>query len=97
MNDERLNKIIEILVDEFKPERIILFGSRGKKIHQPNSDYDLAVETNNIEFRKKRIVKERINKIIGLHKFDLVFLNEVDVNFRKIIINSGKVIYERRA
>jgi len=95
MQDIRQNKILEIIIDEYHPKRIILFGSRGKHTHQLNSDYDLAVETNKINFRQKRIVKERIERIIGLHKIDLVFLNEVESGFRKIILNTGKVIYER--
>jgi len=95
MKDARLNKILEIIIDEYHPKRIILFGSRGKQIHQPNSDYDLAIETNKKDFRQKRIVKERIDKIIGLHKIDLVILNEVDSGFQNIILKTGKVIYER--
>ena len=95
MRDARLNKILEIIIDEYHPRKVILFGSRGKQTHQANSDYDLAIETNKNDFRQRRIVKDRINEIIGLHKIDLVILNEVDSGFRKIIINTGKVIYER--
>ena len=95
MKDTRLNKILEIIIDEYQPRRIILFGSRIKQTHQPNSDYDLAIETKRSELRQKRIVKERIERIIGLHKIDLVFLNEVESEFRKIILNTGKVVYER--
>lgn len=31
------------IVDRFAPERIVLFGSRGRGDHQPESDYDLIV------------------------------------------------------
>jgi predicted nucleotidyltransferase len=77
------------------PERLILFGSRGKGISFPNSDYDIAVDTQRIEFRKKRILKDKIEDILGLHKLDLVFLNEVEKKFKEIILKTGKVIYER--
>ena len=95
MNDARLNKILEIIIDEYHPKRIILFGSRGKHKYNPSSDYDLAIETNRKDFRQKRIVKERIERIIGLHKIDLVFLNQVESGFRKIILETGKVVYEK--
>ena len=95
MEDIRLNKILDILIDEYNPKRIILFGSRGKGINDPSSDYDLALEATKIDFRQKRIVNERIERIIGLHKIDLVFLNEVDKKFKKIILDSGKIIYEQ--
>ena len=68
---------------------------RGKGINDPSSDYDLALEATKIDFRQKRIVNERIERIIGLHKIDLVFLNEVDKKFKKIILDSGKIIYEQ--
>jgi predicted nucleotidyltransferase len=95
MKDTRLNNILNIIIDEYNPTKIILFGSRGKGINLPSSDYDLAVETKKTDFRQKRIVKERIERIIGLHKIDLVFLNEVDKKFRKIILHTGKIIYEQ--
>jgi len=95
MEEKRLNKIVNTLVDELNPERLILFGSRGKGNSFPNSDYDIAVDTQKIEFRKKRILNDKIEDILGLHKLDLVFLNEVEKKFREIILKTGKVIYER--
>ena len=95
MKENKLNIITELLVSELKPKRLILFGSRAKGTSLPNSDFDIAVEVKRIDFRRKRIIKEKIRKVIGLHKFDLVFLNEVEKKFKEIIMNSGKVIYER--
>lgn len=95
MNDKKLNKIVELLIDECHPKKIILFGSRGKGTDLPNSDYDLAIESKKINFRTKRKVVERIDKFLGLNKIDLVFLNESDKRFRKIILDTGRIIYER--
>ncbi len=95
MKDEKLNNIIDILVNELLPKKIILFGSRGKGKASFNSDYDIAIESCNVSLREKRILKDKINEIIGLHKIDLVFLREVDKEFKKIIHNSGKIVYER--
>ncbi len=95
MVEKRLNNIIEILVDELNPKRLILFGSRGKDKAFTNSDYDIAVDTHKIEFRKKRILKEKLEDILGLHKLDLVFINEVEKKFKEIILKTGRVVYER--
>lgn len=95
MKENKLNIITELLIEELNPDKLILFGSRAKGTSFPNSDFDIAVETEKIDFRKKRIVKEKIRDVIGLHKFDLVFLNEVEKKFREIILETGKVIYER--
>ena len=95
MVEKRLNNIIKILVDELNPDRLILFGSRGKGKAFTNSDYDIAVDTRKIEFRKKRILKEKLEDILGLHKLDLVFINEVEKKFKEIILKTGRVVYER--
>ena len=95
MKDERLNKIISILLDGLHPEKIILFGSRSKANFSPCSDYDIAVETNEIDFRRKRKIKDEIEKIMGLHKIDIIYLNEVEKRFGEIILKTGKTIYVR--
>jgi predicted nucleotidyltransferase len=95
MKDKRLNNIVDILVDELHPEKLILFGSRGKGKAEFNSDYDIAIDSGKIDLSEKRILKEKIDKIIGLHKIDLVFLMEVDSGFKNIIQKTGKIIYER--
>ncbi|MDO8549175.1 MAG: nucleotidyltransferase domain-containing protein [Ignavibacteria bacterium] len=95
MKDKRLNNIVKILVNELKPEKLILFGSRGKGKASFNSDYDIAIDSERIGLSEKRELKEKIDEIIGLHKIDLVFLKEIDEGFRKIIQQTGKVIYER--
>ncbi len=95
MEEKRLNNIIKILVDELNPDRLILFGSRGKGKAFTNSDYDIAVDGHKIEFRRKRILKEKLEDILGLHKLDLVFINEVEKKFKEIILKTGRVVYER--
>ena len=95
MNERKLNNIINILVDELDPDRLILFGSRGKGKSFPNSDYDIAVDAKKIKFREKRILNDKLEDILGLNKLDLVFLNEVEKKFKEIILKTGKVIYER--
>lgn len=92
--DTRLNNIIKILVKDLKPKRLIIFGSRGKGTSSFNSDYDIAIESEKINLNKKRIIKDKIDDVIGLYKIDLVYLNEVDNDFRDIVIKTGKVIYE---
>jgi uncharacterized protein len=94
MEDKRLNNIVDILVTEINPKKLLLFGSRGKDNGNYNSDYDIAVDSEIINISKKRELKEKIEEIIGLYKIDLIFLNEVDSDFKSIIIKTGKVIYE---
>jgi predicted nucleotidyltransferase len=95
MKDKKLNNIVKILIDKLNPEKLILFGSRGKETASFNSDYDIAIDSERIDLKEKRELREKIDQIIGLHKIDLVFLEEVDPGFKDIIHKTGKIIYER--
>lgn len=93
--DKNLKRIIKLIIEDIDPQKIILFGSRAKERCSHSSDYDVAVDAKNIRFRDKRKVRERIDEIIGLHSIDLIFFNDVDAEFKNIILRTGKVIYER--
>ena len=95
MRDNILNKLIKVIVEDLHPKKIILFGSHGKGSYNYNSDYDLAIDTKKIEFREKRILKEKLNDMAGLHSIDIIFIKEVDNGFRNIILQTGKVVYEK--
>ena len=95
MKDKRLSKIIDTIVGSVNPERIILFGSRSKGGFRKSADYDLAIDGNQISFRRKRQLSEQLEETLGLHGLDLIHLSEVDAKFRKIILNTGLIIYER--
>ena len=41
--DDKIQNIIQILKDEFRPKRIILFVSRARGDHDSSSDYDLVL------------------------------------------------------
>jgi predicted nucleotidyltransferase len=95
MRNKELKQMTALIVRDLDPKRIILFGSRSKGMFHKSSDYDLAVDSKKISFRRKRKLLEQIEEIMGLHSFDLIILSQVDPKFRKIILNSGTIIYER--
>jgi predicted nucleotidyltransferase len=43
---EKLKQIIEVLKEEFKPQRLFLFGSRASVNSRPDSDYDFVLVVN---------------------------------------------------
>jgi len=91
-----INDLVYVLVEKLKPERVLLFGSRAKGENKPYSDIDLAVKLNkNIDFRLKRKIKELIEDISGMYSVDIVYLNECSENFKNIVYETGKVLYEK--
>jgi HEPN domain-containing protein/predicted nucleotidyltransferase len=45
-HDTVLEELTRVLVARFAPERVVLFGSRARGDHRPDSDYDLVVVMN---------------------------------------------------
>lgn len=95
-SDEILKETIEIFKRYLNPSRVILFGSKAKEHNDTHSDFDLAIDAERPHISKERRMNEEIEKISGLYKVDVIYLPSLDEDFRKIIIKTGKVIYERR-
>lgn len=96
--DNKVNKYISLIVEELKkynPKKIILFGSRARGNYKRTSDIDIAVDLE-LPFREKRKLKEKIENISGLYSVDLIFLPDVNEDFRNKIIKEGKVLYEEK-
>ena len=61
------------------------------------SDIDLCViGAKELDKRNLRKLKEKIDDISGLYSGDLIFYEKIDEEFKKIILETGKVIYEKK-
>jgi len=101
--DILLKGIIEKVVEEVNPDKIILFGSRVKGKDRKESDYDICVLKRNLSDRGK--VAERIYlKLFGTGvPVDIIVTNPE--SFEKLknkpyliyseIAKYGRVIYEK--
>lgn len=93
--DKVLKDVIEILYKDLNPSKVILFGSRAKLCNDTRADFDLAVDVKRPEISEERKMNEKIEKVKGLYKVDVVYIPMVDKDFREIINKTGKVVYER--
>jgi len=98
--DLRHKKIIKsacsILVKSLGPSKIILFGSRAKGSHGRHSDFDFALDCKKPSISTQRRINDEIDKVSGLYKVDIIYLDSVNKEFKDIILKTGKVIYESR-
>ena len=101
MDDSRereiLGKAVAILRESLSPRRILLFGSRARNRNSPGADFDIAVDHIRPQFRQARRILESVNECAGLHKIDVVYLPDVDEDFRAMILETGRIIYEEPA
>lgn len=92
---EVIDSIISILKEYIHPKRIILFGSRASGRSKRYADFDIAVEGVDMDIRKERLLKDALDERLGIYMVDLIDIDKVDKEFRKIIMDKGKVIYEQ--
>ncbi|MDD4295197.1 MAG: nucleotidyltransferase domain-containing protein [Candidatus Omnitrophica bacterium] len=93
---EIIDSTVKILVKFMNPSKITLFGSRAKGNNSKNSDFDFAVHTKKPSISRQREIKDAVDSVIGLYKADIVYLLSVSEEFRHIVNNTGRVVYEKR-
>lgn len=89
-----LEKIVAILRETLHPARILLFGSRSKGEARPYSDFDIAVAGADLDLRKERVVKEKLDEGLGIYTVDVIDLDRVEEDFRDLVLRTGRVLYE---
>ena len=98
-----IDQVVEQIVDKFKPQKIILFGSYARGNPRPESDVDMLVvmDTSLKEVQQAIQICQQIEYRFGL---DLIvhtpkYLSErVKMGdwFLRDVLKEGKVIYEIR-
>ena len=100
-----LDEITSIIVQEFHPQKLILFGSRARGEAQENSDYDLLIIAPSSEVRWKRTIPVyRLLAGLGVAKEVLWWTPEEIEEWRTAkshpvsrALREGRVLYERRS
>jgi predicted nucleotidyltransferase len=93
--EQGLSIAIETICEFTAPDKIILFGSRAIETAQKYSDFDFAVEGMNISAFQQGEMRDTLDDRMGIYIVDVVNMDEVEDDFKKIILNTGKVVYER--
>ena len=104
VNDGLLTEIIHRMCKVGHPLKIVLFGSRARGEAHPESDLDLLVIEESTLPRYKRSARYR-RSLIGLFPAkDIVVWTPEEIRdwskvpdaFINVILNEGKVLYERQ-
>ncbi len=75
--DPVLRRIVEVIVKEIDPDRIILFGSRARGDHTEGSDYDILVLKKGVKPEDRRPLQRKIRR--ALWREDIYGSAAVDV------------------
>ena len=96
-----IDQVVEQIVEKFKPQKIILFGSYARGNPRPESDVDLLVvmETPLKESKQSLEIRRYLDVLFGL---DLIvhtpkhLKERVDMGdwFLRDVLSEGKILYE---
>lgn len=92
------DEIIDVIKKNIKAEhyKIFFFGSRANGSATARSDIDIGIEAQDrIHSRIIGNMKDDLEKIRTLNKFDLVDFNAVDDNFKRVALEAVEMIYEQ--
>ena len=102
-----LDKMVEVIVEVAKPDKVILFGSRAKGTARADSDYDFIVIQAEAFFKQHSRRKEGGKLGRALAKFDvsadILMYSPEEIEQRRHwrngvvldVLKEGKVLYER--
>jgi HEPN domain-containing protein/predicted nucleotidyltransferase len=101
--DPFLASATRTIVDRFAPERLVLFGSRARGDHHPESDYDLIVVVDTPLDRGERDRPIREALPAGAHRVDLIVYTPQEFEISRGDVGAlafaaeaeGVVLYER--
>ncbi len=61
--DPVLRRIVEVIVREIDPDKIILFGSRARGDYKEDSDYDILVLKEGVRAEERRKIEMKIERM----------------------------------
>lgn len=100
---KQIEEIVKRIVDNYKPEKIILFGSYAYGIPTKDSDLDLLIVKNSSLPRHKRAreirkylwgISEIPKDIIVYTQKEIDDWKEVEEAFVTKVVKKGKILYE---
>ena len=90
-----IGEIVSTITAYLHPKRILLFGSRARGRAKRYSDFDVALEGVAMTHRRERELKDALDARLGIFSVDLINLDKVDPEFKALIKEGGKIIYEQ--
>ena len=103
---KEISRIKKVIVEKYKPEKIILFGSsvRGKITGDSDLDFVIIKKSKNPKIQKIKNIYNILNKLDNRPPCDILiytpkeFKNRLNLGdfFVKDILTKGKVLYEKQ-
>lgn len=85
--------IVNTIVKRARPNKIIVFGSRARADAQERSDYDVAIDDQELTPAILAQIRADMESLPTLLDIDLVWMNRAAAPLRQRILDEGRVLY----
>ena len=105
ITQKQIEDIIQRIIDNYNPDKIILFGSYAQGHPTENSDLDLLIVKNSNlpRYKRAREIRRYLWGITDIPKDIIVYTQEEIDDWAKVkeafitnIVTKGKVLYENK-
>jgi predicted nucleotidyltransferase len=91
---ESVRSVVEEVVSRAQPSSMTLFGSRARKTHRTNSDFDFSVKARRCSDEEwTALFVDLDEKPLSLFKIDLVEFERLNPTYQHNIKSEGILIY----
>ncbi len=96
LTDNQISRVLNVLQENIKIQKVILYGSRVKGNFSPGSDIDLALIGDALDLKDIIYFRVKLDNLPILNKIDLVIFDQITEPALVDHINRlGVVIYQR--
>lgn len=101
--EQKIDKLIRVLKKEYKPDKIILYGSCARGDYHEGSDLDLVIIKDDVPDNFLKRLDEVLNLCDGSVGVEALVYKNAEVekmlkngnDFIRTVIEEGKVVYEK--
>lgn len=96
LSESILNKIRAVLENHPEAEKCLIYGSRALGTHRPNSDIDLTLTGENLNFSTLLKIENELDDLLLPYQIDLSIMSKIDnQNLIDHINRAGKLFYKK--
>lgn len=98
LNEETVNKIIDVFSKYQEVEEALLYGSRAKGVFKPGSDIDLALKGGNLNLHVLNKIGLDLDDLLLPYTFDISIYHQIsNPDLIEHIERVGVVFYQRQS
>jgi len=92
---DSIKNAVKFVVTELNPDQLVLFGSRARGDHRPDSDFDFVVVGCRSTANWSKVSVALAEEPLTLYKIDLLRFEELSAEYKAEVEREGVRVYDK--